>query len=125
MARRNARSVSESIVVQDGSLRYLGTIDFTSTSRTNAQATTPFNDTSPALAGKHLILQTSQDVYILPVQTSTGTVTSTNGFTLYAGETKSFWMDDFDERAVAGEPYAWLAALRVSADGNLKVWELK
>lgn len=125
MARRNARSVSEVIVREAGSLRYLGTIDFTNTSKTNAQATTPFEAASPSLAGKHLILQASQDVYILPVTSSTGTVTSTNGFTMYAGETKSFWMDDYDERAVDGEVYAWLAALRVSADGNLKVWELK
>lgn len=125
MARRNARSVSESIVVQDGSLRYLGTIDFTSTSKTNAQATTPFSAASPSLAGKHLILQCTQDVYILPVTSSTGTVSSTNGFTMYAGETKSFWMDDYNERANDGEVYAWLAAIRVSSDGNLKVWELK
>lgn len=122
MARRNAKSVSESIVVQDGSLRYLGVIDFTATSKTNAQATAPFNITG--MAGKHLILQTTQDVYILPVPTSTTAITSTNGFTMYAGETKSFWMDDVDTKAISGELYAWLAALRVSADGNLKVWEL-
>lgn len=122
MPRRNAKSVSESIVVQDGSLRYLGVIDFTNVSKTNAQATAPFGATG--LQGKHLIMQCTQDVYILPVASSTGTVTSTNGFTMYAGETKSFWMDDVDSKAPAGESYGWLAALRVSADGNLKVWEL-
>lgn len=122
MARRNAKSVSESIVVQDGSLRYLGVIDFTATSKTNAQASVAFN--ASGLQGKHLILQTTQDVYILPVQTSTTAITATNGFTMFAGETKSFWMDDADSKAPAGELYAWIAALRVSADGNLKVWEL-
>lgn len=123
MPRRNSRSVSESIVVINGSPRYLGVIDFTSSSRTNASgATATFN--VAGLAGKTLLLQTDQDVYILPVATASGAVTSTNGVKLTAGERVIIVMDDIDSKAPAGETYAWLAALRVSADGNLKVWEL-
>lgn len=125
MARRNARSVTESIVKLSGCPVFLGTIDFTATSKTNAQATTPFNDASPALAGMSLLLQTSQDVYILPVLSSSTAVSSTNGILITAGERVILTMDDFDERAIAGEVRAWLAAVRSSQDGNLKVWELR
>lgn len=123
MARRNAASVSESIVVLSGSPRYLGTIDFTSASRTNGSgATTPFN--TAGLTGKKILLQADQDVYILPVATVSGAVTAANGVKLNSGERVVISMDDSDSKAPAGELYAWLAALRVSADGNLKVWEL-
>lgn len=126
MARRNAKSVSEAIVVQSGSPRYLGTIDFTSAAKTNATATTAFNVTG--LQGKVLLLQPSQDVYILPLPVATpvagNTVSSTNGITVYANERVEISMDDPDSKCPAGELYAWLGAIRVSADGNLKVWEL-
>lgn len=123
MARRTARSVSESIIRLSGSPRYLGTIDFTSSSRTNAVgASTTFN--TSGLQAKVLLLQPSQDVYILPVATNNGAVTSTTGIVIYANERVILTMDDTDAQTPAGELYAWLAALRVSADGNLKVWEL-
>lgn len=124
MARRNARSVSESIVLLSGSPRYLGVIDFTGTSKTNSQATSAFNATAPALAGKVLLLQPDQDVYIRTVQTSTGTVTSTNGIKIAAGERVQIVMDDLDSKVPDGESYGWIAAIRVSVSGNLKVWEL-
>lgn len=123
MARRNSRSVTESIVKYSGSPRFLGAISFTSTSKTNNDATA-FNNTGTALCGKVLLLQTDQDVYILPVNTATGAVTSSNGIKLLAGVTVTITMDDLDSRDEAGEFYGWLAALRVSADGTLKVWEL-
>lgn len=122
MARRNARSVSEAIIKLSGSPRYLGTIDFTATSKTNEQATTPFG--VGGMAGKILLLQPSTDVYILPTATSTGAVTSTNGVLLGAGERVQLTLDDRDVTDEAGESFAWLAALRSTADGNLKVWEL-
>lgn len=124
MARRNSRSVTESIVKYSGSPRYLGTIDFTAASKTNHTATTPFNNTGTALCGKILLLQPDQDVYILPTNSNTGAVTSTNGYKLLAGQAATITVDDLDSKDEAGEFYGWLAALRVSADGNLKVWEL-
>ena len=124
MARRNARSVSEAIVKYSGTPVYLGTIDFTATSKTNAQATTPFNAALPGLLGKILMLQPSQDVYILPVDTSTRAITSSNGILLYAGERVTVTMMDMDITDEPGENTPWLAAIRSSADGNLKVWEL-
>ncbi len=124
MARRNARSVSESIVLLSGSPRYLGVIDFTATSKTNHEATTPFNNTGTALAGKVLLLQATQDCYILPRPTNTGTVTSTTGVKIAAGERVQITMDDIDSKTPAGENYGWLACLRVSTSGNLSVWEL-
>lgn len=125
MSRRSARSVTESIVVYSGYPVFLGTIDFTGTSKTNAQATTPFSATFPGLAGKALLLQTDQDVYVLPVTTSTGTVTSSNGVKLSAGERVTITMPDRDQRDISGDAPDFLAALQVSAGGNLKVWELK
>lgn len=124
MARRNSRSVTESIVKYSGSPRYLGTIDFGAASKTNHQATTPFNNTGTALCGKILLLQPDQDVYILPTNTNTGTVTAANGYKLLAGQAATITVDDLEERVIAGEFYGWLAALQVSAGGNLKVWEL-
>lgn len=124
MARRNSRSVSEAIIRLSGSPRYLGTIDFTATSKTNAEATTAFNTAAPRLGGKVLLIQPDQDCYILPVSTSTGTVTSTNGVKLTSGERVQITMDDIDPTSISGEAYQWLACLRVSASGNLKVWEL-
>jgi hypothetical protein len=124
MARRNARSVSEAIVKYSGSPRLLGTIDFTATSKTNAQASVAFNAADPALAGKILLVQPSQDVYVLPVATSTGTVSTSTGVLLFANERVEMTMDDVDRTDVAGERYGWLAAIRSTADGNLRVWEL-
>lgn len=124
MARRNARSVSEAIVKYSGSPRLLGTIDFTSTSKTNAQASVPFNAADPALAGKILLLQASQDVYILPTATSTGLVTSSTGVLVFANERVILTCDDIDKTDMAGERFGWLAAIRSTADGNLRIWEL-
>ncbi|SRR5258706_5312386 len=124
MARRNARSVSEAIVKYSGSPRYLGVIDFTNVSKTNHQATTPFNNTGTALAGKILLLQPAQDVYILPVTTNAGTVSSTNGVLIMANERVILTVDDLDVTDIAGEFYGWLAAIRSTTSGNLRVWEL-
>lgn len=124
MARRNARSVSEAIIRLSGCPVLLGTIDYTDTSKTNAEASTPFNAASPALAGKIILVQPSTDCYILPVLTSTSVVASTTGVLLLANERLSFTLEDYDERAVDGEVRAWLAAIRSASNGNLKVWEL-
>ena len=126
MARRNARSVSESIVRLSGSPRYLGVIDFTGTSKTNHEATTPFNNTGNALLGKVLLLQPSQACYILGVSANDGTVSATNGVYLFANERVEIVMDDLpDVSTQPSDLLPWLAVIRDSASGNLKVWELQ
>lgn len=100
-----------------GQPTYLGTIDFTGTSKTNGQATIPFNNTGETLCGKLLLLQPTQGVYIGKSGTSGGTVTAVNGVEL-----------DPKERVVWLMPQGvncYIAALRVTADGNLKVWWLQ
>lgn len=125
MARRNSRSVTESIVKYSGSPRYLGVIDFTNVSKTNATATAPFNATGSALGGKILLLQSDQDVFVLPVQTSATAVTIPTGVTIFANERVIMTMDDLDRTDIAGEPYIFLAALRAAGvNGSLRVWEL-
>jgi len=124
MARRNARSVSEAIVKYSGSPRFLGVIDFTGASKTNAQATVPFNAADPALAGKILLLQSSADVYVLPVASSTGTVTTSNGVLVFSGERVIITCDDIDKTDIAGERFGWLAAIQSVGAGNLRIWEL-
>lgn len=124
MARRTARSVSESIIKLSGNPRLLGTIDFTATSKTNHQATTPFNNTGNALLGKVLVLSATQNCYILPVTTNVGTVTTATGVPLFANERVIMVMDDIDLSVAAGEFYGWLACIRSTADGNLRIWEL-
>lgn len=100
-----------------GSPAYLGTIDYTGTSKTNHEATTPFNNVTPALCGKLLLLQPSTAVYILGATTNTGTVTAVNGVKLQVDERVIVMMKDNTK--------CWLAALRVSASGDLKFWELE
>lgn len=114
MARGMGASVA--LEVLSGEPNYLGVIDFTGTSKTNSQATVPFNAAAPALALMTLLLQPDQDCYVLPVATATGTVTSATGVKLTAGE-----------RVIIGltELKPWIAVLRVSASGNLSVWEMK
>lgn len=124
MARRTARSVSESIVKLSGNPVYLGTIDYAATSKTNHQATTPFANAGNALLGKIILMQPSTDVYIRTVLTNSGTVDSTNGILILANERVQIVCEDIDGTVLAGESYRWLAAIRSTASGNLKVWEL-
>jgi hypothetical protein len=105
-----------------GAPTFLGVIDYTGTSTTNHQASTPFNNTGSALCGMVLLLQPSTDMYVLPVTTTTGTVTSANGVTLFANERVVLTMTDY---FVTNATECWLAALRVTSSGNLRVWRLR
>jgi len=96
---------------------YLGTIDYTGTSKTNHEATTPFANTGDELCGKVLLLQPSTEVYVGRATTSTGTVTAVNGVKLQPNE-RVVWMPPVGTDC-------FIAALRVSASGDLKFWELK
>lgn len=106
----------------NGAPTFLGVIDYTASSVTNHQASTPFNNTGSALCGKVLLLQPSTDVYVLPVTTNTGTVTTSNGVLLFANERVLLTMTDY---FATNATECWLAAIRSSASGNLRVWALR
>jgi hypothetical protein len=122
MARRNSRSVTESIVKYSGYPVLLGTIDYTNASKTNNQASVAFG--TSGLAGKILLLQASTDVYVLPVLTATATVSSSTGVLIVANERVQITMPDMDVMDEPGDTPIWLAAIRSSVSGNLRVWEL-
>jgi hypothetical protein len=106
----------------NGAPTFLGVIDYTGSSVTNHQASTPFNNTGSALCGKVLLLQPSTDVYILPVTTNTGTVTTSNGVLLFANERVILTMTDY---FATNATECWVAAIRSTASGNLRVWALR
>lgn len=106
---------------------YLGTIDVTNTSKTNAQATTPFNNTGADLCNKVLLVQNSGtvDARIAVVTTSTGTVSTTRGAgfgpTLGAGERAVIYMPDPSMSAGC-----FLAAISTTAAAeNVDVWSME
>lgn len=101
---------------------YLGTIDATTTAKTQAEASTPFAHTGELLKGKVIVIHNagSVDVRIHPVATSTGDVTSTRnaagfGFTIKAGDQKAFRM---------GDQYGYLSVITVSSTANVDFHEL-
>ena len=100
---------------------YLGTYDATTTSKTNHQATTVFNNTGVALKGKVLCIYNagSVDVRWHPTATNDGTTTNTRGATfgvpLAPGSFATVRM---------GETYGWLAVIATSSTANVDVWEL-
>jgi hypothetical protein len=104
-----------------GSPRYLGTTDCTTTSKTNAQATTAY-PASGDLSGKCLLIynaSTTVDVHVHPVSSSTGTVT-TNRTGNHGAPVKP---GSFVEITMGGSD-SHLAAITASSTANLDVWEL-
>ncbi len=110
--------VNKAMSVVSGSPNYRGTIDATVTSKTNAQATTPFLAVSPYMQGLCYLVQVTADVYILPVATSTSVVTTTTGVLLTAGERIIIVMEE-------GDKNPFLAAITGSSTSSVRVWELK
>ncbi len=100
---------------------YLGTVDATTTAKTNKEATTPFNDTTPALSGKVLLVYNagSVDVRLHPVDTDTGDTTNTRGagfgVPLAAGAFFTIRM---------GSTYRWMSVITTSSTANVDFWEL-
>jgi len=127
MPRRSGRSVTESIVKQSGSPRFLGLITGT-TAKSNTTTTTPFNASGLHLLGKILLLQADSDCYILATAGAgnESSVSSTNGVRIFANERVELCMDDPDNYEVANATEAlWdLTMVPVSGTTNLKVWEL-
>jgi len=97
-----------------GSPSLLGTIVATTT-KNNYDTATPFNNSGDGLKGKVLLIQPDAACYILPVTSSTGTVTTSNGVKLAADEKVTIHM---------GQRFPGLACLSVSGTTNCKVWEL-
>lgn len=101
---------------------YLGTIDATTTAKTNAEATTPFNTTGDLLKGKVLLIQNAGTVSIrlYAVNGSTDDVSNTRG----AG---------FGPEIQPGERIimvmnlsnGYLAGITTSSTANIDIWELK
>jgi hypothetical protein len=103
-----------------GSPVYLGVVDCTNVSKTNHQATTPFNNTGNALCGKPLLIQPSAELFLLPVATNTGAVTTATGVDLTAKERVVILMTS----KTGSDNTCWLACILSSGTGNLSVWEL-
>ena len=104
-----------------GSPKYLGVIDYTGTSKTNHEATTPFNNTGDALCGKVLLIHSATASHVLPVDTNTGTVTTATGVPVGADAVRILTMPPSN----TGLTRCWLAVIRNAASGNLSVWELE
>lgn len=103
---------------------YLGTIDATTTSKTNAQATTAFNTTGDLLKGKVLLIQNAGIVTIrlYAVAASTDAVTNTRGAAANFGPEIQP-----GERVVMAMDLSngYLAGIATSSTANIDVWELK
>lgn len=100
---------------------YLGTVDATTTAKTNAEATTPFGSSGELLKGKVLLIQNagSVDIRLHPVATSTGDVSNTRGagfgVAISPGERIIIRM---------GEAYGYMAVITTSSTANVDFWEL-
>jgi hypothetical protein len=118
----NARTLSAQHFQQvlNGSPVYLGTIDCTGTSKTNAQATTPFGNTGDMLKGKVLLVCNSGSVtvYVHPVATSTGTTTAVRGagFGVPIGPGERVYI-------TMNAKYPYIAAITTTT-ANLDFWEM-
>lgn len=100
---------------------YLGTVDATTTSKTNHEATTPFNDTGEALKGKVLLIVNAGtvDIRIHPMALNNGVVSNSRGagfgVPVGAGERVTVRM---------GTSYGFMAVIATSSTANVDIWEL-
>jgi hypothetical protein len=110
----NLRTTSGAILLKlNGSPGYLGTIVATA-SVNNHTTAAPFNNTSTALAGKYLVLQSDTSCYIAAGNSNAVAVTAANGIQLEAGEKFTMYL------ATNG----WVAVLPVTGTSNVKIFEL-
>lgn len=127
MARRNSRSVTESIVKYSGRPSFLGVLVAT-TSVTNHTTAAPFNNTGNALLEKVLILQPDTQCYVKIVSANNGVATTgatSDSMLIQPFERVIITMDDLDRaQSASGEFFGWIACVASAGTTNLKVWEL-
>ena len=107
MAFTRPLDVAQQMQALNGTPVYLGTIAATTTSSTNA-FTIP--------SGSVLMISPDAAVQILPVLTSTSTVTTATGFPLAANEKFILGMDP-------GQTYNWIAAIAATT-ANVRVYAM-
>jgi hypothetical protein len=95
----------------------LGVIDATTTSKTNAQATSSF-PSSGDLTGKLLLIQADAAVHVLEVNSSTGTVGSSGSNRGVKLATDQLFYVNMTR------DYGYLAAVTPSGTANVYIYEL-
>lgn len=109
--------VLRKVELQDinGTPVFLGVIAYTGSSVNNHTTGAAFNNTGNALKGKALLIQASTVCYVTFGTANDAAATTAAGVKLAA-----------DEKAIVTmhSDYGWIAAIRDSASGNLRVWEL-
>lgn len=107
--------------ILSGSPSYLGTIDATTTSKTNTQATTTFPSTGD-LSGKVLLIQNagSVDIRLSGVTSGTATVSNSRGVGFAVAIAPG-------ERVIVTlkSNQTHLAVIATSSTANVDVWELR
>lgn len=106
-----ARSFADIQSAPIGTPLYKGVIDATGTSKTNAQASVPFSLTAEAT----VLIHAAIDCYLVPVTSSTATVTAANGVPHQANEKSVITL---------APGYTHIAVIRASSSGNVSFWEL-
>jgi len=114
MSTVTSRPFPDSNTRLNGTPLLLGTITAT-TAKDNADTAVVFNDASPGLAGKLIMLQTDSACYVKCSTAAASAATSANGILLAAYERVVIWL---------GESYGWVSVLPVSGTSVVKVWEL-
>ena len=114
MSTVTRRPFVDSVTKLSGTPVLLGTITAT-TAKDNADTAVVFNDASPGLAGKLVMLQCDSACYIKCSTAAASAATAANGILLSAYERVVIWL---------GESYGWVSVLPVSGTSVVKVWEL-
>ena len=102
----------------NGTPVFLGVIVATTT-KSNHDTATPFNNTGEALKGKVLLIQTDTACYVNFGTTNavTATGSATGGAVHLADKEKM--------KVIMNSNYGWIAAVAVSGTSNVQIWELK
>lgn len=96
---------------------FLGVVAYTASSVNNHDTGAPFNDTGDALKGKVLLIQVSTACSVYFGSSNAAAATTANGIYLNPNERAIVYMSP-------SSGWGWIAAIRDTASGNLRVWEL-
>lgn len=96
------------------------------TGQTNATCAQPFNEDYPGLLGKILLIQPSEECFVLTADWPGEELPVSEGIKLAADERVIISMDDIDSSVLLAhdEAFAWLAGVTASGTSDIKVWEL-